>query len=63
MPTTEPKTVKNHLHLDLAVGPERAPAEIERLQGPGATLAWVSDDRGVHCTTLRDPEGNEFDAH
>jgi hypothetical protein len=57
----EVKTLKNRLHLDLAVGPERAPAEIERLKALGATFAWTSDDRGGLCTTLRDPEGNEFD--
>jgi hypothetical protein len=59
----EAKTVKNRLHLDLNVGAEAAPAEIERLKGLGATFAWTSDDRGGLCTTLRDPEGNEFDVY
>jgi hypothetical protein len=59
----EEKSVKNRLHLDLNVGAEAAPAEIERLKGLGATFAWTSDDRGGLCTTLRDPEGNEFDVY
>ena len=60
---TEAKTVKNRLHLDVNVGEVRAPAEIERLKGLGATFAWTSDDRGGICTTLRDPKGNEFDVY
>ena len=57
----EAKTVKNRVHLDIQVGAERADAEAERLAALGATHAWVSDDRGVRCITMRDPEGNEFD--
>lgn len=56
----EAKTVKNRVHLDLQVGPDRHDAEVERLSGLGATVAWVTDDRGPVTTTLRDPEGNEF---
>lgn len=56
----EPKTVKNRLHLDLQVGGEAAPREIERLVALGATVAWITSDRGPVTTTLRDPEGNEF---
>jgi hypothetical protein len=59
----EPKSVKNRLHLDVHVGAEAAPAEIERLKALGATFAWTSNDRGGLCTTLRDPEGNEFDVY
>ena len=59
----EAKTVKNRVHLDVHVGADAAPAEIERLKGLGATFAWTSDDRGGLCTTLRDPEGNEFDVY
>ena len=59
----ETKSVKNRLHLDVHVGAEAAPAEIERLKELGATFAWTSDDRGGLCTTLRDPEGNEFDVY
>ena len=56
----EPKSIKNRVHLDLHVGPEHADAEVARLEQLGATVAWVSDDRGVRTTTMRDPEGNEF---
>src|SRR3954447_21392175 len=56
----EPKTAKNRVHLDLQVGPERAPAEVERLTALGATVAWTTSDRGPLTTTLRDPEGNEL---
>ena len=56
----EPKTAKNRVHLDLQVGVEQAPAEVERLVSLGATVAWTISDRGPLTTTLRDPEGNEF---
>ena len=56
----EPKTAKNRVHLDLQVGAERAPAEVERLTALGATVAWTTSDRGPLTTTLRDPEGNEL---
>jgi hypothetical protein len=56
----EPKTVKNRVHLDLHVGPERVEAEADRLEGLGASRAWVSSDRGPYTITMRDPEGNEL---
>ncbi|MEV4629163.1 VOC family protein [Micromonospora sp. NPDC049523] len=56
----EPKTAKNRVHLDLQVGPEVAKAEVERLLELGATIAWVTSDRGPVNTTLHDPEGNEL---
>lgn len=56
----EPKTTKNRVHLDLQVGAENAAAEVERLLGLGASVAWTTADRGPVTTTLRDPEGNEF---
>lgn len=56
----EPKTTKNRVHLDIQVGAEQAPSEVERLVAMGATVAWTSSDRGPLTTTLRDPEGNEF---
>ncbi|ANY08638.1 VOC family protein [Pseudonocardia sp. HH130630-07] len=56
----EPKTAKNRVHLDLQVGAEDAPAEVQRLVGLGAEVAWVTSDRGPVTTTLHDPEGNEF---
>ncbi len=56
----EPATGKLRQHLDLQVGPDRAIAEVDRLTALGASVAWVSGDRGPRTTTLRDPEGNEF---
>ena len=56
----EPKANKNRVHLDLQVGAEQAPSEVERLVALGATVAWTTSDRGPLTTTLRDPEGNEF---
>lgn len=56
----EPKTVKNRLHLDLRTdshNPDDHRAELTRLVGVGAEV--VADQAG--WTTLRDPEGNEFD--
>lgn len=56
----EPRVAKNRVHLDLHVGPDRIDAEVERLEGLGATRRWFSDDRGGPCWTLADVEGNEF---
>lgn len=56
----EPATAKLRQHLDLQYGPDRAPAEVERLTALGASVAWVTSDRGPTTTTMRDPEGNEF---
>lgn len=56
----EPKTVKNRVHLDLHVGPQHAPTEVERLVALGASIAWTTSDRGPVTTTLYDPEGNEL---
>ena len=56
----ERKTAKNRVHLDLQVGAEAAPAEVERLVGLGAEVLWTTSDRGPVTVTLRDPEGNEF---
>lgn len=57
----EPKTVKNRVHLDLLVGPERCDAEVERLVGLGATLQHVHDGEEGRWVLLTDPEGNELD--
>jgi hypothetical protein len=56
----EAKTVKNRVHLDLAVGADVVDDEVARLTGLGATYAWTSDDRGTRAVTMRDIEGNEF---
>jgi hypothetical protein len=51
----EPKTAKNRLHFDLRA-PDTMRAEVDRLQGLGAT---VQQDHG-HLVVMQDPEGNEF---
>ncbi|WP_224386585.1 VOC family protein [Pseudonocardia sp. ICBG1293] len=56
----EPRTAKNRMHLDLQVGADAAPAEVERLVALGAQVLWTTADRGPVTTTLGDPEGNEF---
>jgi hypothetical protein len=57
----EHKQVKNRLHLDLSVGPERRDAEVERLLALGARVLRRVADRGSEHVTMADPEGNEFD--
>ncbi len=55
----EPKVVKNRVHLDLRG--ESMAAEVERLQGLGATfIAERSLGEDVRWTVMADPEGNEF---
>ena len=56
----EEKTVKNRVHLDLHVGPERRDTEVERLLGLGATRLWNGRQGPYEWVTLADPEGNEF---
>ena len=56
----EAKTVKNRLHLDVRVGPERREAEVERLTGLGASELWRGSQGPHQWVTMADPEGNEF---
>src|SRR6476661_4498929 len=56
----EPRTVKNRLHLDVRVGPERREAEIARLLSLGATELWRESQGPFEWATLADPQGNEF---
>jgi len=69
----EPKSVKNRLHLDVRHTPgreampyaerrARVDAEVERLVGLGASIAYRNAPEGAdyYAVTLRDPEGNEF---
>ena len=62
----EAKSTKNRLHLGCSAGRlDALDAEIQRLLGLGATVAWeeafppeiAAEFRNV---VLRDPEGNEF---
>src|SRR3954465_4535078 len=56
----EPKTVKNRVHLDVRVGPERRETEVARLLKRGATELWRGAQGPFEWVTLADPEGNEF---
>jgi hypothetical protein len=56
----EGKTVKNRLHLDVRVGPDRKDEVRDALVARGATFLW-SASQGPHSWhTLADIEGNEF---
>ena len=59
----EGKTVKNRLHLDVAVGKDMMRARADELVELGATLVGEFDEPGGQWVTMRDPEGNEFCLH
>jgi len=68
----EPKTAKNRVHLDLAVGGRGTPPEesralvaaaVERAVAAGATRVREVDEGGEHWVVMQDPEGNEFCLH
>jgi hypothetical protein len=57
----EPKTVKNRLHLDVRVAPDRTmDGEVARLVAAGAKELHRGSQGPSTWTTLADPEGNEF---
>ena len=66
VPVPEPKTVKNRMHIDLAVSGEGTPEDkwrrvtsaAARLQRAGASVLTEFPGRWI---TMADPEGNEFD--
>lgn len=60
MPVTDPKTVKNRLHLDLTTTADDRDAEIDRLLALGARRVDVGQTGEESWTVLADPEGNEF---
>ena len=68
---SEPKSVKNRLHLDLAPTRDRDPAiraeavraEVARLVEAGAVEVDERSEFGSSWTVMRDPEGNEFCVH
>jgi hypothetical protein len=53
-PVTEPKIVKNRVHLDVYA------RSIEDLTALGAVVDLPAEESGFSWTVLRDPEGNEF---
>ncbi len=58
MKVPEAKTVKNRVHLDLDADDREA--EVQRLEGLGATKLAEKDEWGVRWTVMADVEGNEF---
>jgi hypothetical protein len=60
MPVTDPRTVKNRVHLDLTSSAADRDQEIERLLALGARRAGIGQADAESWTVLADPEGNEF---
>jgi hypothetical protein len=60
MPVTEPKVVKNRVHLDLTTAADEREAEIERILTLGAQRVDIGQTGTESWTVLADPEGNEF---
>lgn len=56
----EPKTVKNRVHLDVQVGPEKRDDKVDELLALGAVRLWEARQGPHSWVTLADPEGNEF---
>jgi predicted enzyme related to lactoylglutathione lyase len=60
MPVSDPKTVKNRVHLDITTSASDRDAEIERLLGLGAHRVDIGQTGAESWIVLADPEGNEF---
>ena len=60
MPVTEPKQLKNRLHLDLTTGADDREAEVERVLRLGARRVDIGQTGEESWHVLADPEGNEF---
>ena len=60
VPVTEPKRVKNRMHLDLTSSAADRDQEIDRLLALGARRAGIGQAGAESWTVLADPEGNEF---
>jgi predicted enzyme related to lactoylglutathione lyase len=60
MPVTDPKTVKNRVHLDITTSASDRDAEIGRLLRLGAHLVDIGQTGAESWVVLADPEGNEF---
>src|ERR1700716_309182 len=60
MPVTDPKTVKNRVHLDLTTSAQDRHQEIERLLALGARRVDIGQTGAESWTVLAGPEGNEF---
>ncbi|SES38625.1 hypothetical protein SAMN04487983_104758 [Streptomyces sp. yr375] len=60
---TEPKTVKNRLHLDLHPGAGLREGEVGRLTALGASVLREVKEPSGAWVVMADPEGNEFCVH
>ncbi len=60
MPVTDPKTVKNRVHLDLTSSAADRDQEIDRLLTLGARRVEIGQTGAESWTVLADSEGNEF---
>jgi predicted enzyme related to lactoylglutathione lyase len=60
LPVTDPKTVKDRVHLDLTSSSQDCDQEIERLLALGARRADIGQTGAESWTVLADPEGNDF---
>jgi predicted enzyme related to lactoylglutathione lyase len=60
MPVSDPKTVKNRVHLDLTTSAADRDQEIDRLLALGARRVDIGQTGDESWTVLADPEGNEF---
>ena len=60
MPVTDPKTVKNRVHLDLTGSAANRDQEIDRLVALGLRRVDIGQTGTESWTVLADPEGNEF---
>jgi predicted enzyme related to lactoylglutathione lyase len=58
-PVPEPKVAKNRIHPDVRPTESMA-AEVERLEGLGASVVGRVDVEGSFWTVMLDPEENEF---
>lgn len=56
---TEPKVVKNRVHLDIAAGAGRD-ARARELEAAGGTELARVEEQGGMWIVMADPEGNEF---
>jgi hypothetical protein len=60
MPVTDPKTVKNRVHLDLTSSAQDRDQEIARLLALGACRAGIRQTSAKSRDRPGRPEGNEF---
>jgi predicted enzyme related to lactoylglutathione lyase len=60
MPTTERRSTKNRVHLDLTTSVEDREAEIERILALGARRVDIGQTGNESWDVFADPEGNEF---